>query len=97
MMAMPLPLSRPDDVEEALALPAVSEVVGSSKMMILRIGAERLGDLDELPLALAEARHRRSRRQLQVDRPPAAPSLAARIRRRSMKRQARAPLGEAGR
>ena len=33
-----------------------------------RVGAQRLGDLDQLPLALAEPRHRRARGDVELDR-----------------------------
>ncbi len=46
---------------------AVSEVVGSSKMMMPASIAERLGDLDQLALAGREALDQHVRRDVQVD------------------------------
>ncbi len=63
----------------------VREVVGSSKMMSLALRRQRLGNLDELPLTLAEFRHRR-RWPVRKYRPaPGTRSVCRRICARLMK------------
>ena len=68
MMVVPPAASRAISSNSRAVSREVSEVVGSSKMMMPGIELQRLGDLDQLPLARGEPLDQRVGRQGEVDR-----------------------------
>ena len=63
------PGAKPPDLgEQALALARGQRGGGLIEDDDARVGAQRLGDLDQLPLTLAQAGDRRSRGDVELDR-----------------------------
>ena len=73
-----------DDVEEAVGLARRQRCRRLVEDDDLRLGAQRLGDLDELALALRQPADQRRRRQVEVDRGEQFAARWSRAARRSM-------------
>ena len=81
MIAMPARAQPPDLGEQALALACGQRGGRLVEDDDARVGTQRLGDLDQLALALAQAGDRRARGDIEVDR------------RQQLAARARAPCG----